>query len=124
MEDRELATLLGWTRVGAGIAFTLAPAKASKLWMGQNVDSVYTRMAGRSLGARDLALGIGLLQAIRRGTPARGWLEAGVLADAVDALGSARGLRRLPKIRHLLFLGAGAGAVVAGRRLVGSADFD
>lgn len=124
MEDRELATLLGWTRVAAGTAFTLAPAKASKLWMGQNVDSVYTRMAGRSLGARDLALGIGLLQAIRRGTPARGWLEAAVLADAIDALASANTLRRFPKFRHLLFVGTGAGAVVAGRRLVSSGNLD
>ena len=124
MEDRELATLLGWTRIAAGTAFTLAPAKMSKVWMGQNVDSLYTRMAGRSLGARDLALGFGLLTAMRRGAPARGWLEAGILADAVDTLGSAKGLRRLPTVRHLLFLGAGAGAVVAGRRLVAAGNLD
>ena len=124
MEDRDLANLLGWTRIGAGLAFTLAPAKMSKLWMGQNVDSVYTRMAGRSLGARDLALGIGLVTAMRRGVPARGWLEAGILADSIDALASANGLRRLPKVRHMLFAASGAGAVVAGRRLISSSDID
>ncbi|MDQ3767369.1 MAG: hypothetical protein M3346_08500 [Actinomycetota bacterium] len=124
MEDRDLATLLGWTRVGVGVAFVLAPAKTSKLWMGRNVDSVYTRMAGRALGARDLALGMGLLTAIRRGSPARGWLEAGVLADSVDTFNDTVGLRRLPKVRSLLFIAAGAGSVVAGRRLTGSSDLD
>lgn len=124
MEDRDLATLFGWTRVGVGAAFVLAPAKMGKLWMGQNVDSVYTRKAGRALGARDLALGVGLLTAIRRGSPARGWLEAGVLTDSVDTFNDAVGLRRLPKFRSLLFIAAGAGSVVAGRRLTGSGDFD
>ncbi|MBA2272620.1 MAG: hypothetical protein H0W21_01775 [Actinobacteria bacterium] len=122
MEDRELATLLGWTRIGVGAAFVMAPAKTSKLWMGENVDSVFTRMAGRTLGARDLALGVGLLTAIRRDSPARGWLEAGVLADSVDTFSATVGLRRLPKIRSLLFIAAGAGSVVAGRRLTGSGD--
>ncbi|MDQ3784996.1 MAG: hypothetical protein M3360_09000 [Actinomycetota bacterium] len=124
MEDRDLATLLGWTRVGVGAAFLFAPAKTSKLWMGQNVDSVYTRMAGRTLGARDMALGVGLLTAMRRGSPARGWLEAGVLADSVDTFNAGVGLRRLPKIRSLLFVAAAAGSVAAGRRLTSSGDLD
>ncbi|MDQ3531721.1 MAG: hypothetical protein M3456_05020 [Actinomycetota bacterium] len=124
MEDRDLATLLGWTRTGIGVAFTVAPAKMSKLWMGQNVDSLYTRMAGRALGARDLAIGIGLLTAMQRGDPARGWLEAGVLADSVDTFVGANGLRRLPKIRSLFYVASGVGAVALGRRLVSSGNLD
>lgn len=124
MEDRDLATLLGWTRTGIGVAFTVAPAKMSKLWMGQNVDSVYTRMAGRALGARDLAIGIGLLTAMQRGDPARGWLEAGVLADSVDTFTALSGMRRLPKIRSLFYVASGVGAVALGRQLTSSGDLD
>ena len=124
MEDRDLATLLGWTRVGVGLAFALAPAKMSKLWMGQNVDSVYTRMAGRALGSRDLALGIGLLTAMQRGSTARGWLEAGVLADSVDTFTALSGMRRLPKIRSLFYVASGVGAVALGRQLTSSGDLD
>ena len=100
----------------------LAPAKSSKLWMGRDVDSVYTRMAGRSLGARDLALGMGLLTGLRRNTPVRGWLEAGMLSDAIDGFNALRGMRRLPKVRSLAILGAAVGSVAVSRNLVDALD--
>ena len=43
-------------------------------------------MITRALGARDLALGLGVVIAIDRGAPVRGWLEASALSDAVDFL--------------------------------------
>jgi hypothetical protein len=41
------------------------------------------------LGGRDLALGLGVVIALDRGAPVRGWLEACVLADTVDLVGCA-----------------------------------
>jgi hypothetical protein len=35
-----------------------------------------TRLFARMVGARDLGLGLGLLGALNRGAPVRGWLEA------------------------------------------------
>ena len=122
MTEYELARALGWARVVSGTAFMLAPAKSSKLWMGRDVDSVYTRMAGRSLGARDLALGMGLLTGLRRNTPVRGWLEAGMLSDAIDGFNALRGMRRLPKVRSLAILGAAVGSVAVSRNLVDALD--
>jgi hypothetical protein len=37
------------------------------------------------VGARDLALGLGVLVALNRGAPVRGWLEASALVDGIDA---------------------------------------
>jgi len=36
------------------------------------------------LGGRDLALGLGVVIALDRGAPVRGWLEASAMADGVD----------------------------------------
>ena len=36
------------------------------------------------VGARDLGLGLGLLVALERGAPVRGWLEASAAVDGID----------------------------------------
>jgi hypothetical protein len=38
------------------------------------------------VGARDLGLGLGLLVALDRGAPVRGWLEASAVVDGIDAV--------------------------------------
>ncbi len=124
MDEKDITRLMGWLRVATGTAFTLAPAKTSRMWVGRDVDSVYTRMAARALGSRDLALGLGLLTAMQRGSTARGWLEAGVLADSVDTFTALSGMRRLPKIRSLFYVASGVGAVALGRQLTSSGDLD
>jgi thiol-disulfide isomerase/thioredoxin len=45
-----------------------------------------------------VALGLGLLLALRRGAPARGWVEAGVLADAGDLAATLAGGDDLPAL--------------------------
>jgi hypothetical protein len=37
------------------------------------------------VGARDIGLGLGVLIALDRGAPVRGWLEASALVDGLDA---------------------------------------
>jgi hypothetical protein len=37
------------------------------------------------VGARDLGLGLGVLLALDRGAPVRGWLEASAVVDGIDA---------------------------------------
>ena len=105
------ARAMAWARIATGVAFTVAPAKSSKLWMGHDVDSVYTRMAGRSVGARDLAIGGGQLAALNRDESVVGWLQAGALSDGIDAFSALVGVKRLSAPRNLLIL-ALAGASV------------
>ena len=44
-----------------------------------------TRLFLRMVGARDLGLGLGLLLALDRDAPSRGWLEASAVVDGIDA---------------------------------------
>jgi hypothetical protein len=66
------------------------------------------------VGARDLGLGLGLLIALGRGGPVRGWLEASALVDGIDA---AACLLARDHIRTSIFPGtvglAAAGALLS-----------
>jgi hypothetical protein len=99
-------------RVAIGLGATLSPGLASRLQFG--VDTPSQRVTVRMLGARDLALGVGALLAARRGSAGlRGWVEAGVLADGVDALAFLRAGRDASRRRALTILVAGGSAVVS-----------
>ena len=53
-------------------------------------------LLARMVGGRDIALGLGTVIALDRGTPVRGWLEGSALADAVDCLACVVGRSELP----------------------------
>src|SRR4051812_12676995 len=70
--------------MGFGVAFMLAPAWAGRMWIGPEAGGPGTKLFIRALGARDFALGLGTLLAMRHNRPTRGWLEASGLADFAD----------------------------------------
>lgn len=99
-------------RVGIGIAATLTPGLVSRAQFGSDTPS--QRILVRMLGARDLGLGLGVLMATRRGSSGvRGWVEAGGLADGVDALAFARARPGAANRRGLTTLVAGASAALS-----------
>lgn len=113
-------TALAGGRVALGAALALAPRRLGRVWLGSAVDDRATRVAVRSMGARDAVIGAGALMAARRGAPVRGWLEAGAAADGADLLASLLGGSRLPlggRVAVPVFAAAGmaAGAVLARR---------
>ncbi len=119
VDERAVAKAIAFGRIGLGTAFTFTPGLALRAWPGNGShDHVVSRFLARSTGGRDLAIGIGTLVALGKGTPVRGWLEAGMLGDGVDAFAVLTVLRSVPKGRALLVFAAAAGAVVAGRLLV------
>lgn len=87
--DIHLATrALAAVRIALGVALFVAPRRAARGWIGRDADAVGTTAAVRGLGARDVALGVGLLAASNPGDDHRDlhrWLEAGIVADAADA---------------------------------------
>ena len=62
----------------------VAPAALTRGWIGEDADRPAVKVLTRALGARDLALGLGVAVAIDRGAPVRGWLEGGAFSDAID----------------------------------------
>jgi hypothetical protein len=111
---RRLAVALAAGRVGVGGVAVLAPRVMAKPWIGERGNDPMAAVLARALGGRDLALGLGVLMASRGGQPLRGWVEAGALADLVDAAVTLAAFGRLPNRGRLLVLAAAGGAATVG----------
>ena len=85
MEGRELAVRLASGRIVIGVVSLLAPGLVGRTMAGRDGSEGGTRLFARMVGARDLGLGLGLLVALNRGAPVRGWLEASAVVDGIDA---------------------------------------
>ena len=70
--------------MAVGASLLLAPRLIGPMWIGEGADRPVVKMMSRSLGARDLALGLGTAVALDRGRPVRGWLEGAALSDGAD----------------------------------------
>jgi hypothetical protein len=90
---RQVARGLAVTRAALGVAIVAAPDATTRRWLGTVSEGDPGRqVAVRSLGARDVVLGIGTLAALRSGNGVRQatrWLEAGIVADLADAASTA-----------------------------------
>ena len=85
MEGRDLAVSLAGGRIAIGVVSLLAPGLVGRTMTGRDGCGGATRLFARMVGARDLGLGLGVLVALDRGAPVRGWLEASALVDGIDA---------------------------------------
>jgi hypothetical protein len=68
-----------------GAGFVLAPSSILRIWWPD--DGAFGPIASglaRGLGARDAALGLGILTAVLRSESSRGWLLAAAGADTAD----------------------------------------
>ena len=112
-------------RMALGAAYMALPGASLKLWPGRagttERDEALLRMMARHTGGRDLALGVGALLAQKHDAPVRGWLEAAMLADLMDAVSIVFAFRHLPRTKAVLMLGAALGAAVGGRQLAAAA---
>lgn len=122
MEDRDLARLLGLGRLVIGASMVLAPRKSVRGYVGENDPSHAAAMLARGTGARDIALGSGLLIALENDGEVSRWLEAGALADAGDFLATLASFRELPTWRRLAWLATAGTATVLGLRLAGELE--
>jgi hypothetical protein len=121
-EAREYARWIAGLRVAIGATAILAPRLATRPWLGRAVGRPTEKLLARSLGSRDIALGLGAILAMDRGAPARGWLEAGGLADAGDLLGTLLAFRALPRFGRWAMLLVMSGAVAGAGVLAPSVD--
>jgi hypothetical protein len=86
MQRRDLAVSLARARIAIGVVSLLAPDLVGRTMTRRDGSEAGTRLFARMVGARDLGLGVGLLVALDRGTPVRGWLEASAVVDGIDAV--------------------------------------
>ena len=113
---RQIAEAIAVGRIGIGIVALVAPTVPLRPWVGRDFAwQPRAKLLARSLGARDLALGIGVMLALRHKAPVRGWVEGSGLADAGDTLATLLAFGKLPKSGRWLVLASAAGAAAAAR---------
>jgi len=113
-QARAVGTGLAALRLAIGVLALAAPGVALRPWVGKVAEDAGGRLLGRSLGARDAALGAGAILAARHDTPVRGWIEGGALSDAGDLVATLIAFKRLPRVTRWGVLLMTLGAVVAG----------
>jgi hypothetical protein len=114
MEARQLAVTLARARIAIGVVSLLAPELVGRAMTGRNGSEDATGLFARMVGARDFGLGLGMLRALNRGAPLRGWLEASAVVDGIDAVAC---LFARPHLRTSVFPGvvglAASGALLS-----------
>jgi hypothetical protein len=82
---RILGVLISLGRALFGVAFIAEPKLMERAWIGKQARLPGAQLLARAVGARDLVLGLGGLQALARDDgSARPWLAAAGICDAVD----------------------------------------
>jgi hypothetical protein len=124
---RILGALISLGRLVFGIAFIAKPALMEPAWIGKQARLPGTQLLARGVGARDVALGLGGLQAVGRNDgSAQPWLAAAALCDAVDFGATWTAGKRIPRQARVGVLAiAGVSAVLsalASAGLGGAAD--
>ena len=113
---RQIAEAIALGRIAIGITALLAPTVPLRPGVGRDFAwQPRAKLLARSLGARDLALGVGVMLALRHKAPVRGWVEGSALADVGDSLATLLAFGSLPKSGRWLVLASAAGAAAAGR---------
>jgi hypothetical protein len=95
---RILAGLISFGRFLFGVAFIAKPELMERAWIGKQARLPGAQLLARAVGARDLALGLGGLQALRRDDgSARPWLAAAAVCDVVDFGATSAAGRGIPR---------------------------
>ncbi len=81
---QRLTTVYAGLRIVYAIGLLAVPGRVARPWVGETADNPGTAVAFRGLGARDLALSVGVALAVRTGADARPWLAACAVSDTVD----------------------------------------
>jgi hypothetical protein len=122
VEPRDLARAHAAGRIAVGAAFVLLPGLAGRLWIGSDARRRAVKVLGRAFGGRDLVLGLGVAIALERGAPVRGWVEGGVLSDAVDVAATLAAGDSIPPGVRRGALALGVGSTLLGTALARALD--
>jgi hypothetical protein len=109
------ARVLATGRIALGLGLFLAPRRLSRTWLGGDAEGRFVPAVVRGVGARDVAIGVGTLVALRGDeltAEADRWIEAGIVGDLGDAAGTL--LTGRPDRDRALIVAIAGSAAVAG----------
>ncbi len=110
MDPGALARASALGRLGFGIGLLADPTRLTVPWIGRDGKRSGPQVLTRSLGVRDLVLGLGTLTS--GGREQQRWLMAALAADLTDLTATLAAGRQLPLAGRLL-VGLAAGGGVA-----------
>jgi hypothetical protein len=114
IDHRHVIRLLAMGRIGLGTAMLLVPGRASRAWLGEVSGRRPAQVAVRALGARDLAVGVGMLRALDSGDNSlRDWVTVSGACDLSDAVATLLAYPSLPTRGRAVALLVAAGAAAA-----------
>jgi hypothetical protein len=90
------------------------PDKTTSGWIGRDASRAGTQVVIGSVGARDLAIGLGGVAALQGRRDARAWLLAGAIADLADLAGTLKHRENLPSVGVVGVSALAGGAAAAG----------
>lgn len=122
LDTKDMIRVLSVGRIAIGAGAFLAPRRFGRSWTGAPSTDVVSGMAVRSLGARDVALGVGTLVALENDAPVHVWLEAQALADASDVVSTLAAFGQMGRFRRWAMLATAAGACYMGVKLAAEID--
>jgi hypothetical protein len=111
---REIALRQALGRAVLGAGLTVVPGVAARGWIGKDARAAGTRVVTTAMGARDLAIAVGAIRAVRTGGDARPWFAAGAFADTADLVATLRAREDLPSAGVI-----GVAALATGSAAVG-----
>lgn len=114
MEAKDVALALARGRIAIGAVALAAPGVAGRFMFGRDGSRPGTKLLARMVGGRDMALGLGVVIALDRGAPVRGWLEACALADGVDLAGCLLARDEIPRETFVSTAALAAAAALVG----------
>jgi hypothetical protein len=122
MTARTLARLQAVGRLTLGGGLALAPGAFAGAWVGGVADRRDGQVLSIGLGARDVAIALGTLRALRARRGAAAWLRAGLLADAADLVATLRAREDLPPLATPAVAAIAGGSVLLGAYLQATLD--
>jgi hypothetical protein len=121
VHPRAVANFLSIARIVIGGGLIVAPQLATPMWIGRRGLTPAARLLTRALGARDMAIGIGVLGGLRSDADLRPWLAAGMLADATDLVATIVEREDVPNTAlPLVVATAGTGVALGAFALLGA----
>src|SRR5262245_13932575 len=114
MDARSLARNQALGRLALGAGLMLAPGVLAGGWVGGVADRREGQVLAIGLGARDVAIALGIRAGPRSRAGPAAWIRAGVFAATADLVGTLRARDALPPLAA-----PAVGALAAGSALLG-----
>ncbi len=114
MDAETVARNFALNRVLIGTAFAVAPERSVRGWIGRDAGRPGAQLLTRGLGARDVAIGLGTLRALRQGDSPQPWAVAALMSDAIDLAATLAVATSLPRSSRLVGVGMAGGSTLLG----------